>query len=478
MEYVIKGREPKSLFHFFEEICAIPHPSYHEELIADYLERFAKERGLECYRDGLHNVLIKMGGSPGYESHPPVLLQGHTDMVCEKNGDVEHDFMKDPLKLFVNGDLLGARGTTLGGDDGIAVALMLAILDGELKEHPPIECLFTVSEEVGLEGAIAFDYSRISSRRMVNLDSEAFGIVTAGCAGGLHSALKMPIKLEKTAREGLSLFLGGIAGGHSGCDIHRGRANANKLMGRILSCLEREFPLSLVSVNGGSKDNAIPRECVAKIAVDSYKAAEKKITELAAAIAAELSAEDRGFFVRCTPFECTHALSAEDSVRVIALIASVQNGVLAMHREIEGLVEYSRNLGVIRTEEDEITFTLSTRSSIEARLDAAISELDAMSRVFGCKASHGGRYPGWEYASVSQVRELYLQSLAETCGIKGTVDVIHAGLECGVIYSKLPDMDMISIGPTMHDIHSPDERLDLPSTELFWKSLENLLKKL
>ncbi len=478
MKYVIEGREPRSLFRYFEEIAAIPHPSYHEERIADYLETFAKERNLEYYRDGVHNVLIKKAATCGYEGHPSVLLQGHTDMVCEKNSDTDHDFMKDPLKLFVEGDLLGACGTTLGGDDGIAVAIMLSILDGELGEHPPIECLFTVSEEVGLDGAIAFDYSRISSRRMINLDSEAFGIVTAGCAGGVHSVLTFPFQRKKNDGEGLCIFLGGLSGGHSGCDIHRGRANANKLMGRILSCLARELSLSIVSIDGGSKDNAIPRECVARIAVPSYAAAEKRVMELAAAISAELCREDRGFCVRCTPCECAESLSQEDSMRVIALVSSLQNGVLAMHREIEGLVECSRNLGVIRTEENEISLVVSSRSSLEARLDATVAELDAISLALGGKTSHGGRYPGWEYAPVSEVRDLYLKTLLETTGTEGTVDVIHAGLECGVIYSRIPDMDMISIGPTMYDIHSPDERLDLSSVELFWKTIESVLKKL
>ena len=478
MKYVIEGREPKSLFSYFEEICAIPHPSDHEEKIADYLEAFAAERSLECYRDKIHNVLIKKAASKGYEDHPPILLQGHTDMVCEKNGDVEHDFMKDPLKLFVEGDLLGARGTTLGGDDGIAVAMMLAILDGEVKEHPPIECLFTVSEEVGLGGASFFDYSRIQSRRMINLDSELFGVVTAGCAGGLHSTVALPIHKEKKTGEGILVSISGLSGGHSGCDIHRGRANANKLMGRLLASLAEGMEIGIASVDGGSKDNAIPRECTARIVVPSYEAAQERIGALADAIAAELNADDRNFCVRCMPDACENVLSKEDGARVIALLSSLQNGVLAMHREIEGLVEYSRNLGIVRTEENEISFVISSRSSIESRLDATVSELNAFAAALGCRVSHGGRYPGWEYAPVSPVRELYLEVLREDMGTDGTVDVIHAGLECGVIYSQIPDMDMISIGPTMYDIHSPAERLDLASVERFWRVLVRVIARL
>lgn len=478
MEYIIHDRAPEALFHYFEEICAIPHPSYHEERIADYLEAFARARDLECYRDEKHNVLIKKDASVGYEDRLPILLQGHTDMVCEKNGDVSHDFMKDSLKLFLDGNLLGARGTTLGGDDGIAVAIMLTVLDGGLTAHPPIECLFTVSEEVGLDGAIFFDYKKISARRMINLDSEDFGVITAGCAGGLHSALTLPFQREVAKGEGLCISLRGLSGGHSGCDIHRGRANANKLMGRILAILDQSFGIRLLSIEGGSKDNAIPRECTARVLVSSFDSAKKQVEEAARGIASELSAEDCDFSVECLPTEGDKALSRTDTARVIALLCALQNGVLSMHREIEGLVEYSRNLGVIRTEEDRIAFIISSRSSMESRLDASVTELNALSAALGCNVCHSGRYPGWEYAPVSKVRELYLKALREVTGKEGTVDVIHAGLECGVIYSRVPDMDMISVGPTMYDIHSPSERLDLPSVELFWKTLERVMKLL
>ena len=475
MKYVIEGREPKTLFRYFEELCAIPHPSYHEERIADYLEAFAKERNLECYRDEKHNVLIKKGASHGYEVHPPVLLQGHTDMVCEKNGDTVHDFLNDPLKLFVEGDLLGARGTTLGADDGVAVAVMLAVLDGEIKAHPSVECLFTVCEEVGLGGAVAFDASRISARRMLNLDSEDFGVVTAGCAGGLRSLITLSAARETAEGEGLCISLCGLFGGHSGCDIHRGRANANKLMGRILAALDAHRPIRILSIDGGSKDNAIPRECTARIVTSHREEAVQMIEALAAQIAMELHGEDSGFCVKCTPCECKEALSLADSKRVISLISSLSDGVLAMHTEIEGLVEYSRNLGVIRTEDEGVFVTVSSRSSMEERLDATVCELNELAASLGCRVSHGGRYPGWEYASTSPIRDIYLRVLRETADIEGRVEVIHAGLECGVIYSKIPDMDMISIGPTMYNIHSPDERLVLSSLELFWKTIEATL---
>lgn len=469
MEYLIQDRHPAALFHFFEEICAIPHPSDHEEQIADYLEAFAAARGLECYRDGVHNVLIKMPASAGEEHRAPILLQGHTDMVCEKNGDVEHDFFKDPLQLFLSGDLLGARGTTLGGDDGIAVAAMLAVLDGAIAKHPPIECLFTVSEEVGLGGAKAFDYSRISARRLINMDSENLGVVTAGCAGGMRSELVLTASRTPCAWECLELSVRGLAGGHSGCDIHRGRANANRLMGRLLAALPEA---RLVSLSGGSKDNAIPRECTARVAVPSVSDAKMTLLEVAAQIWCELGAEDRACTIAVE--ECARAETAfdgADTCRAIALLTASQCGVLAYHHEIAGLVEYSRNLGVVYTEDERLTVVFSTRSSFEGRLDAAERELNALGATLGCTVRHHSRYPGWSYAPTSPLREAYLQAYLAVTGEAGTVEVIHAGLECGIIFSQIPDMDIISVGPTMYDIHSPAERLDLSSVETFWKTL-------
>lgn len=473
MEYIIKDREPLSLFHYFEEICAIPHPSYREERIADYLEDFARARGLECYRDGLHNVLIKKPATAGEEHRSPILFQGHTDMVCEKNSDVDHDFLKDPLKLFLDGDLLGARGTTLGGDDGIAVAAMLAILDGAFAAHPPIECLFTVSEEVGLNGAKGFDYSKISARRLINMDSEALGVVTAGCAGGLRSELLLTAETEENSRTCMEISVRGLAGGHSGCDIHRGRANANRLMGRLLAALS---DVRLVSLTGGSKDNAIPRECVACVAVEDATAAERVLCALAEEIRSELCTLDGAFSVEarvCEKFGTV--LNRESTERAIAILTASQNGVLEWNRDVPDLVEYSRNLGVVRTEGQRMTFVFSSRSSMEGRLDATERELNVLGAALRCEVCHHSRYPGWVYAPESSVRDAYLRAYREVTGETGRVEVIHAGLECGIIYSHLPDMDMISVGPTMYDIHSPAERLDLASVEIFWKTLERTI---
>ena len=477
MKYIVTGRKPASLFRFFEEISAVPRPSYHEEKIADYLVDFAKARGLEYYRDSLHNVLIKAPASAGCEDLPPLMFQGHTDMVCEKNANVEHDFLKDPLNLYLDGaGFLRAKGTTLGADNGIAVAAMLALLDGEVDTHPAYECLFTASEEVGLDGATGFDYRHVSARHMINMDSERVGVVTCGCAGGIRTDLSLAVHPEPFVGAALHVSLGGLMGGHSGENINCGRTNANKLMGRILAALLSTCDARVVWVKGGSKDNAIPRESEVLLAVADPEVASDAICKAAAEIAAELSADDKSFSVSCEDAEAEAVmLSREDTARVVAVLASVPNGVFEMNHNAKGMVEFSRNLGVVRTENDTVSFVFASRSAMDSRLDASTRELDALANAIGAKTKHYNRYPGWNFAPISSVRERYLAAYREVTGEAAIVNVIHAGLECGIISANLPDMDIISIGPTMYDIHSPDESLDLDSVELFWKTVERLI---
>ena len=478
MSYLIQNRKPASVFRFFEDICAIPHPSYHEEKVADYLCDFAARRGLEYYRDNLHNVLIKKPATPDRADAAPILFQGHTDMVCVKTADSTIDFMKDGLSLYVDGDFLRANGTTLGADDGIAVATMLALLDGELSSHPALECLFTAAEEVGLDGAEGFDYSKITARKMINMDSEDLGIITAGCAGGLRSTLTKKCEIVPFKGECLKISMQGLFGGHSGVDICSGRANANKLMGRLLDVLLRELPdTRLVTLAGGSKDNAIPRECRALLAVSSIEAASSILEEEGMRVAESLSADDRGFSLTVETGEPEAVmLSGEDTRRAVSLLHTARNGVMAMSEDIPGLVETSRNLGVVQTDAATLTFVFSSRSSKESALDGSVEELDALAASLGYTARHYSRYPGWEYAKVSPLRDAYLRAFRDVTGRDAAVNVIHAGLECGIICSKLPDMDVISIGPSMHDIHSPDEALELSSTETFCQTLVRLME--
>ena len=480
MEYIIKNKEPGRLFEIFEEISAIPRGSGNEKGIADYIERFASERGLEYVRDAIDNVFVRLPGSAGRENENAILLQGHTDMVCEKNSDTEHDFEKDPLKLYIDEKgLLRAKGTTLGADNGVAVALMLLALDGGFKSHPPIECLFTTSEEVGLDGAKGFDYSHVKATGMINLDSEEEGIVTVSCAGGIRSDLTMTPDMIETKGTAVEIKLTGLAGGHSGAEINCGRANANKLVGRILASLLANTRFNLVSINGGSKDNAIPRECVATIVLADNDA-ENALTQIkkeADAIYSELYACDKAMAVDCKTY-CYSGKAADERYTryAVAVPAICTTGVLAMSEDIDGLVEYSRNLGVIKTENGKIDYIFSSRSAAESRIDSACTEMDALASVTGCTSRHYSRYPGWKFEKESALKDKYVESAKRVLGKDAVVMAIHAGLECGIIKSNIPYMDIISIGPDMSGIHSPDEALDLDSFARLWKLIEDMLK--
>ncbi|MEE0970602.1 MAG: aminoacyl-histidine dipeptidase [Clostridia bacterium] len=475
---IIKGYSPARIFAFFEEIAKIPRGSGNEKGIADYLENFAHERGLYCYRDEINNVFIKGEATEGYENEPAVLLQGHTDMVCEKNSDVEFDFENDPIDIYVDDKgFLRAKGTTLGADNGVAVAIMLALLDGEKCEHPKLECLFTTQEETGLDGAKAFDYSLVSARKMINLDSENDGEVIVGCAGGTFHRADFELNMVPFKGEAVKISIGGLMGGHSGENINSGRANANKLLGRVLLMADRACPINLVHIEGGSKDNAIPREAWAIVSTENKDTLYDICENVKSAVRSELSKEDYSFYMRLENVPVPEKMADRDSTRrIIGFISSVQNGVIAMSTNIKGLVEFSRNLGIISTDGSKVGFVFSTRSAIESQLDFASSELESLVSLLSGSIEHLGRYPGWEYAKVSPLREKFFAVYKELTGNDPEANVIHAGLECGIIKSKLNDMDIISIGPGMRDIHSPDEALDLSSLERTWKIVCGLLK--
>lgn len=481
MSYIINGYKPEKLFRYFEDLAAIPHGSGNESAVADWLVRFAEERGLEYVRDTWNNVLIRLPASEGREGEPALLLQGHTDMVCEKNRDTEHDFTKDPLKLAITDGWLHAIGTTLGGDDGIAVAAMMTVLDGGLKSNPPIECLFTTEEETGLTGAGNFDYSLLRARRMINLDNEDINILIAGCAGGVRSEMDIPINTVPYAKTRINIELKGLCGGHSGGCIHMGRANANKLMVRILLALQSEHPFRLVKIDGGSKDNAIPRECCAVIATEQVGESLAFLAAYEKTVAAELGEEDQNFHLVISTEEGGPKDRAMDTLatgRVLAVLSSAQNGVIEMSHDVPGLVEYSRNLGVIRTDSEAYRFhaVWSTRSAIEAQIDASIAQLDVLGSLVGAKMKHYSRYPGWNFEKNSELREKYLESYRRIMGRDVEVTIIHAGLECGIIKNHLPEMDAISVGPDMQGIHSPDEKMDLASCEKFWEILAGVIE--
>ncbi|MBE6668202.1 MAG: aminoacyl-histidine dipeptidase [Ruminococcaceae bacterium] len=465
------------LIKFFEEISAIPRASYHEEKISEYLVNFAKARGLEYYCDKVGNVLINMPASKGRENESPILFQGHTDMVCEKNEGIEHDFSKDPLKLYEKDGWLKAEGTTLGADNGVAVAVMLALLDGAAESHRAIQCLFTVSEEVGLDGAKAFDYSRIYARKMINMDSADEELIIAGCAGGLRTNLDIPITRETAHGTTLKIGIKGLFGGHSGEDIHRGRANANKLMGRVLAaCLSEHDGLRLVSVSGGTKENAIPRESESVIVCKDAEAVEKTVNKISGEIKDELCADDKAFNLAVKQIvSCDRAMTAESTEKVIFFMSTVSNGVFERSAELSGIVEYSRNLGVVSTYEDKFEALLNTRSARDSQIDCSIREIDFYAKMLSGSSNHYNRYPGWVYAESSEIREEYAEAYKALFGKMPTVEVIHAGLECGIIKAAIPDMDMISCGPVVVNLHSPDEALNIASFERFFNIILTLV---
>ena len=472
MEYIIHGYEPKRLFEIFEEISAIPRGSGNEKGIADYIEKFANDRKLFVLRDETGNVFLRKNATEGYENTAPVMLQGHMDMVCEKNADSKHDFLRDGLTLKVVDGMLWADGTTLGADNGIAVAMMLALL--ETNEHPTLECLFTVEEETGLAGAKGFDCSCVTAKKMINLDSEEEWQVTAGCAGGCRTEADFVYKTRPVPYGWvcLDISLTGLSGGHSGAEIHCGKTNAIIAMGRLLGAAYEKVQFNIVSITCNGKDNAIARECFATVA--SYEAETVKAAILAEAerIRPELSEDDKSFNVSVKESSGKKKMiDSETTANVITFLLTAKTGVLKMSNQINGLVEYSRNIGVVETDDEKIKMTLSSRSSVEAQLDLSYRELDMLCEALGADCHHYARYPGWEYAPVSPLRDSYVAAFKELYGKDLSVGVIHAGLECGILSSKMSGMDIISIGPNMYDIHSPNEHLDLRSCEKIWKTL-------
>ena len=474
---VTYGYEPREALEIFEDLCAIPHGSGNEKGVADYIEKFANTRGLFCLRDETGNVFIRKNATAGYENTPAILFQGHMDMVCEKNADSDHDFEKDALKLYVKDGFLWADGTTLGGDNGIAVAMMLALLDTDA--HPTLECLFTVEEETGLAGAKGFDCSPVTAKKMINLDSEEEWLITAGCAGGCRTEVDFyhtPVEAE-VGDVTLEISVTGLSGGHSGAEIHLGKTNAIVALARILGAVLDVEEFALVSLTGGGKDNAIAREAFARINVkDDKKASVAAINEVWG-IKKELSEDDRGFTCKIDVVNTApKTIDKETTRRIVSFLNCVRTGVLKTSNNIKGLVEYSRNLGVADTADGRVKLTLSSRSSIESQLDLSCREMDMLAALAGADCRHYSRYPGWEYAPISPLRDDYIAAYKKLFGEEMSVGVIHAGLECGILSSKMTDMDIISVGPNMHNIHSPMEHLDLASCERVWKVLLEIVK--
>lgn len=469
MSEVLKNLEPVSVFRFFEEICGIPHGSGNVKEISDYCVAFARQRGLEVMQDEALNVIIKKPASAGMEHVPAVILQGHLDMVCEKNSDVAFDFEKDGLRLAIDGDFIHAQGTTLGGDDGIAVAMGLAILDDDSLVHPTLEVLFTTEEETGMDGAQALDCSHLGAKYMINLDSEEEGVITVGCAGGLKSCAAFPVDNMPFSGVEYELSISGLLGGHSGAEIHLGRANANKLMGRLLFALRKEMAFGLIEVNGGAKDNAIAREAAASVVIpeDQCALAQQLVEAAAADIRNEYRVNDSNICIRFTKKGAYNdgVLTFATAEKIIYMLFNTPYGVQTMSADLPGLVESSLNLGIVSTGMDEVTLTWAVRSSVKSLKWLINDRLAYMTELLGGEYTWHGDYPEWAFKPESGLRSLAVETYEMMFGKTPVVSTIHAGLECGLFAEKMPGEDMISIGPDMKDIHTPAERLSISSTK-------------
>ena len=475
---VLEGLEPREVFHYFEEISKIPRPSYKEEKISNYLVEFAKAHSLEYYQDGLNNVIIIKEATSGYEEVEPVIIQGHMDMVCEKEPDCTIDFEKDPLSLQIEGDYIMAHGTTLGGDDGIAVAYALAILDSDTIAHPRLEFICTVSEEVGMEGAKGIDVSMLKGKKLLNLDSEDEGMMLVSCAGGCSAECVLPAEWEKAAGQEVIIHVSGLKGGHSGAEIDKGRANSNLLLGRILLELSEVFSYQIRELCGGNKDNAIPRESKAVILVQNQaKKLANHIEEIAEEIGKEFSTSDPDIRVTVTVVESSEAevLTADATRKSVVLLNLLPNGIQRMSDDIQGLVETSLNLGVMNLQHENLSLRYAVRSSVGTEKKYLLKKLTALTEEFGGSVTCTGDYPAWEYRKESKFREDMVRIFREMYGYEPKVEAIHAGLECGILAGKIQNLDGVSIGPDMIAIHTTEEKLSISSTQRVWEYILKVL---
>lgn len=475
----LAGLEPASVFSYFEKICSIPHGSRNTKAISDYLVSFAQEHGIRYEQDSLNNVVMYQDGTCGYENHEPVILQGHMDMVCEKDVDCPINMDTDGLNVDHDGQNIFAHGTTLGGDNGIAVAYMLALLADKSIAHPPLEIIVTVDEEIGMEGAAGVDLSRFKSRTMINLDSEDEGIFTVSCAGGARSVIHMPVQRRVVYGPCVKLTVEGLRGGHSGVEIHKSLANANKVMGEFLGRIQKLMPLCITKLQGGAKDNAIPRSCEATLIPLGMHI--ERINDIASELQAEIRAQfdEPDAVVRGDDVDALggNALTTECSAKVIALLNAAPNGVQAMSKDIEGLVQTSLNLGVMSLDED-LMLTFAVRSSVNAEKVELLGKLRELAAFYDGNTAEMGDYPAWEYKKDSPLRDVMVDTFARMFDKKPDVVAIHAGLECGLLSEKLPGLDCVSIGPDMQDIHTSREKLSIASTKRTWEFLLEVLKSL
>lgn len=475
--------QPECVFHYFSEICKIPRPSKKEEKIMAYLKDFGNKHGLETCTDKAGNVLIKKPATAGFENRKVVVLQAHTDMVCEKNKDTQHDFEKDPIQTYVDGEWLRAKGTTLGADNGIGIAMALALLAADNIEHGPIECLFTVDEETGLTGAFALEKNFMNGDILLNLDSEDEGELFIGCAGGVRTNATFNFETVNVPKDYFCFRLSveGLTGGHSGDDINKMRANANKILGRFLYQLNQKYDFYLLDVNGGNLHNAIPREAHALCAIPAEFKETVRVdwNVFASEVEEEFSQTEKNmkFKLESENFQ-DKAIDPNVTNNFLRAIQGVFNGVFAMSQDIPGLVETSSNLASMKIHDHQIIVTSSQRSSILSARKNVADTIKAIFELAGAHVDVGEGYPGWKPNPHSEILKIAMETYKELFGVEPKVKAIHAGLECGLFLEKYPSLDMISFGPTLRGVHSPDERMLIPTVDKVWQHLLAILKRI
>ncbi len=474
----LENVEPKKVFHWFHELNQHPRCSGEEKKVSDFLVNFAKERDLEVHQDEVYNIIIKKPGTKGSEDLEPIILQGHMDMVCVKGKNSDHDFSKDPIEMIVEGDVLRANNTTLGADDGIAVAYTLALLDSDDLKHPPLEVLITTGEETGMDGVHALENTHLSAKRLVNIDSEEEGIFLTSCAGGATKITTFDLEKEKKDGEGLEIHITGLKGGHSGMEIIKQRANAIKLMGRILEKGKMEADVRLAEFTGGNKHNAIPNEAKASIIVKNKEEIKSMIEKMTEDFKEEYHVEDPGITIDVKDVSIKEAYTQDLSDKLIDYIFMCPDGVQYMSKDIEGLVQTSLNNAIVEEKDGKVVITTSVRSASISSLREILTILEVIAGRSGAKIEEEGNYPAWEYAENSPVRDTALKVYKDLFGEEAEVSAIHAGLEPGLLKEILPDTDMLSFGPNLFDVHTEKENLSIESAGRVWKFLVSFLENL
>lgn len=481
---ILDKLEPFKVFEFFEEISSIPRGSSNEKNISDYLVKFAEDRGLWVFQDKHFNIIIKKEASIEFTNSPTVILQGHMDMVCEKNRNTVHDFLNDPIKLYVDGDFVKAEGTTLGADNGIAIAMSLALLDDKEAKHPALEVVITTEEETGMYGAENLDASMLAGKYLINIDSEDEGEFLTSCAGGARVDTIFTIEKSDVRTNDIeySLMISGLKGGHSGMEIDKQRGNSIKILGRILFDIDNNFDIFLSDINGGSKDNAIPREAEAIIhlKIEDEEMLSKYIDDLKVVIKNELSGIDDNLSIVFNKLETNKnsVFTKDFSSKVISTLFSMPNGVLAMSKSLKGLVESSNNLGVLTTSENEVKISCAIRSSVNSKKSMIINQITSLARLANARIEARSNYPGWEYNEQSQLREVFTHEYKKMYDKEPKLSAIHAGVECGIFAGKIKDLDIIAFGPNIFDAHNPDERMSISSVKRTWEFLNKILTSL